>query len=59
MNHQGVKQQIKKVSSMVDSAYSLEEIVHMLKTGQTDLAQMASIRDRMKTNYFMEQKGSL
>ena len=59
INHQGLRQKIKAVSTVVDSALSLEEMVQILKTDQIDLQKSAFLRDKMKTNYFMEQKGSL
>lgn len=59
INHQGIRQKIKAVASIVDSARSLEDIVKVLKTGKIDLKKLSSLSDKMKTNYFMEQKGSL
>ncbi len=59
INHQGTRQTIKAVASIVDSAYSLEEIVKVLKTGKMDFKKLAPLSDRMKTNYFLEQKENL
>ena len=57
INHQGLRQKIKKAGSIVESAFSLEDIVQILK--QDKIEKSAQLRDKMKTNYFMEQKGSL
>lgn len=57
VNHQGLPQKIKKTGSIVESACSLEDIVQILKKGK--LEKPALLRDKMKANYFMEQKGSL
>ena len=59
INHQGTLQKIKATASIVDLACSLEEIVEMLKTNQTNFKKLLPLNVQMKTNYFLEEKGNL
>ena len=59
INHQGLRQKIKAAGSIAASACSLEEIAQILKTGQADFTKQPPLSTQMKTNYFLEEKGSL